>query len=68
MSFFTVKKNEDLSVDSKEKQKKLKQTIKNIISEKEKQKLKLERDSIVYNQKMSVINYIEMENKIFQMK
>ena len=60
------KKNKDILIKNDEKQKELRQIISNMISEKEKQKIKLEQDNIVYNQKMSVINYIEMENKIYK--
>ena len=38
----------------------------NLISEKENQKIKYEKDYIFYKQKMSLINYIEMENHIYK--
>ena len=60
------KRNKKIEMESKEKERKLNQQINNIISERENQKLKIEQDNIVYKQKMSVINFIEMENKIFK--
>ena len=60
------KKNKDILIKNDQKEKDLRQIISNMISEKEKQKIKLEQDNIVYNQKMGVINYIEMENKIYK--
>ena len=60
------KRNKKIEMESKEKERELNQKINSIISERENQKLKIEQDNIVYKQKMSVINFIEMENKIFK--
>ena len=60
------KRNKKIEMESKEKERELNQKINNIISERENQKLKIEQDNIVYKQKMSVINFIEMENKLFK--
>lgn len=60
------KKNEDLSIENKEKEVQFNQQLNNLISEKENQKIKYEKDNIIYKQKMSIINYIEMENDIYK--
>ena len=60
------KQIKDISIQSKEKEKSLKQEINDIISEYEKQKYYSKLENIINNQKMSVINYIEMENEIYK--
>ena len=56
----------DLKLQNKEKENELNQKIYDIISEKEKQNYYSKLEEIINNQKMKVINYIEMENKIFK--